>query len=207
VPHVLFAVFFFLLVLIFQAMNTAERIKRAAAGYTSLLPPQKVKVLAKEVCASSGLLKQACGSVELGRDLTRRIVLGWQGWMVFWMGACLLGFLAWFVAHLTIPEREQAPRRAARRALARARRGHGVGGGSEPPPTGAPAAGAAGAWGALGPGLRARQDPIFGPPRRPYRITLSASSHRRRHGVTGRGSNAGSSANDGEHGRALNPKC
>lgn len=49
VPHVLFAVFFFLLVLVFQMINSVERVRRLLASYPNLLPAQKVLAVAKEV--------------------------------------------------------------------------------------------------------------------------------------------------------------
>jgi hypothetical protein len=53
VPHVLFAVFFFLLVLIFQLMNSVERVRRLMRSYASLLPQHKMLAMAKEVSASA----------------------------------------------------------------------------------------------------------------------------------------------------------
>ena len=53
VPHVLFAVFFFLLVLIFQLMNSVERVRRLMRCYASLLHVHKMLAMAKEVSVSA----------------------------------------------------------------------------------------------------------------------------------------------------------
>ena len=65
VPHVLFAVFFFLLVLIFQAINSVGRVRSLMGEYSRLPASQKLPAAMKEV------------------------------WMIFWMAACFVAFLVW----------------------------------------------------------------------------------------------------------------
>eukprot|EP00802_Teleaulax_amphioxeia_P024101 Tamp_24759.p1 GENE.Tamp_24759~~Tamp_24759.p1 ORF type:complete len:313 (+),score=49.43 Tamp_24759:2-940(+) len=65
VPHVLFAVFFFLLVLVFQAINSVGRVRSLMGEYARLSGGEKLASAAKEA------------------------------WMLFWMAACFIGFALW----------------------------------------------------------------------------------------------------------------
>ena len=65
VPHVLFAVFFFLLVLIFQAINSVGRVRSLMGEYSRLPACEKLPAAMKEA------------------------------WMIFWMAACFVAFLLW----------------------------------------------------------------------------------------------------------------
>jgi len=68
VPHVLFAVFFFLLVLVFQAINSVGRVRSLMGEYARLSGGEKLAAAAKEA------------------------------WMLFWMAACFIGFALWQVS-------------------------------------------------------------------------------------------------------------
>jgi hypothetical protein len=65
VPHVLFAVFFFLLVLIFQAINSVGRVRSLMCEYSRLPACEKLPAAMKEA------------------------------WMIFWMATCFVAFLLW----------------------------------------------------------------------------------------------------------------
>lgn len=74
VPHVMFAVFFFLLVLIFQAINSVGRVRQLMRKYSALGSGDSLTLAAKEA------------------------------WMIVWMVICFVGFFLWQTTGSTVAQ-------------------------------------------------------------------------------------------------------